>query len=67
MHARNTIRNMLHLVLCPLSVSLVYSAAKDKELTKGQPAQITLSKPLPEEVEILPPPEALQCCSVARG
>ena len=40
---------------------------QDKQLAKGQPAQITLGEPLPEEVEILPSPDALQCCSVARG
>ncbi len=32
---------------------------------KGKPAQIALGDPLPEELEILPPREKLECCSVA--
>lgn len=32
---------------------------------KGKPMQLTLGDPLPEEVEILPSPEKLGCCSVA--
>ena len=32
---------------------------------KGKPARLTLGEPLPDDVEVLPPPEALDCCSVA--
>lgn len=32
---------------------------------KGKPAQIVLGDPLPEDVEILPPPSKLGCCTVA--
>src|SRR6266478_3130 len=32
---------------------------------KGKPARLTIGEPLPEDVQVLPPPEALECCSVA--
>jgi hypothetical protein len=32
---------------------------------KGKPARLTIGEPLPEDVEVLPPPAALDCCSVA--
>ena len=32
---------------------------------KGKPARLTIGERLPEDVEVLPPPEALDCCTVA--
>jgi len=32
---------------------------------KGKPARLTIGEPLPEDVQVLPPPEKLECCSVA--
>jgi hypothetical protein len=32
---------------------------------KGKPARLTIGEPLPEDVEVLPSPEKLGCCSVA--
>ncbi len=40
---------------------------RNEEARKGRPACIVLGEPLPEEVQVLPPPEALQCCGVAGG
>ncbi len=40
---------------------------RNDEQKKGCPALIKKDEPLPEEVEVLPPPEALQFCSVAGG
>lgn len=37
------------------------------EAKRGLPARIVLGEPLPAEVEILPPAEALQCCSSLGG
>jgi hypothetical protein len=37
------------------------------ETRKGKPAQIVLADPLPEEGEILPLPEALECWSASEG
>ncbi len=34
---------------------------------KGRPARYVLGEPMPEDVSILPMPEALQCCSVDGG
>lgn len=56
------------------AVSRRWSVARDRgylknlEERRGRPAQIVVGEPLPEEVEILPPPERLaeECCTVAR-
>jgi hypothetical protein len=32
---------------------------------KGKPARLTIGEPLPDDIEILPPPEKLECCGVA--
>ena len=37
------------------------------EERKYRPARLTPGDPLPEDVEILPPPERLRGCMVARG
>jgi hypothetical protein len=37
----------------------------DEQNYKGKPAQIVIGDPLPKELEILPSPEKLNCCSVA--
>ena len=37
------------------------------ETRKGRPAQLALSNPLPEELEVFPTVEALQCCSTGMG
>jgi hypothetical protein len=48
-----------------------YGVAKNRgylvnnENKKGKPAQIVLGDPLPEDVEILPDPSKLECCTVA--
>ena len=53
------------------SASRRYAVAKNKgylvnnEKQKGKPAQIVIGDPLPEDVEILPAPHLLECCSVA--
>jgi len=37
----------------------------NREEKRGMPAKIALGEPLPDEIEIMPPPEALEgCCSV---
>jgi hypothetical protein len=49
-----------------------YAVAKNKgyvvnnEKQKGKPAQIVIGDPLPEDVQILPHPSELGCCSVDR-
>lgn len=40
---------------------------KNLEDRKGRPALIVLGDPLPDEIEILPTVEALQCCNDAAG
>jgi hypothetical protein len=37
----------------------------NNEKQKGRPYQITLGDPVPEDIEVLPSPEKLECCSVA--
>jgi len=37
------------------------------ETRKGRPAQLALGAPLPEELEVFPTVEALQCCSAETG
>jgi hypothetical protein len=39
----------------------------NREEKRGMPARIALAEPLPEEMEILPDPEALECWSSAGG
>ena len=40
---------------------------RDEQEKKGQPAKLAIGEPMPDEVEVLPRPDALagQCCSVA--
>ena len=37
----------------------------NEETRPGKPARWVVGEPLPEDVELLPPPEKLGCCSVA--
>jgi len=38
---------------------------RNLETGRGKPARLVLGEPLPEEVEVLPRPERLECCAVA--
>jgi hypothetical protein len=40
---------------------------RDEQEKKGQPAKLAIGEPMPDEVEVLPRPDALagQCCTVA--
>jgi DNA-binding MarR family transcriptional regulator len=38
---------------------------KNLEDQRGKPGRYVLADPLPDDVEILPQPEVLQCCTVA--
>ena len=40
---------------------------RNLEDRKGRPAKLVLGEPLPGDIEVLPPPEVLQCCSVFEG
>ena len=40
---------------------------RNLEDRKGRSARLVLGDPLPGDIEVLPPPEVLQCCSVDRG
>ena len=40
---------------------------RNLEDRKGRPAKLVLGDPLPGDIEVLPPPEVLQCCSVDEG
>lgn len=40
---------------------------RNLETKRGRPMQLVLGDPLPEEQELLPTAEVLQCCSVDRG
>jgi len=39
----------------------------NEETQRGRPARLRLGEPLPADTPVLPPPEALQCCSVGTG
>src|SRR4051794_4704184 len=40
---------------------------RNREPRKGRPARLVLGDPLPDDVEVLPSPERLRSCTVARG
>jgi hypothetical protein len=50
-----------------LSRAITLGYLKNLEDKKGRPARIVLADPLPDEIQILPDPKVLQCCSVAEG
>ena len=37
----------------------------NEETQPGKPARWVVAEPLPDDIEVLPPPEKLECCSVA--
>ncbi len=40
---------------------------RNQEPRQGRPARIVLGEPLPPDIQVLPPPDVLQCCSVSGG
>ena len=50
-----------------IAAAIQLGTLRNLEERKGRPARVCLGEPMPEEVPVLPLPEVLQCCGVARG
>jgi hypothetical protein len=51
----------------PIAAAIQLGTLRNLQERKGRPARVCLGEQMPEEVPVLPLPEVLQCCGVARG